>query len=139
MRECGACSVCCITPEIPELEKPAGKTCFHLSGGRCSVYADRPKMCAEYRCAWLMGHGTNTDRPDRSGALVEHRGTRFGIQLVGKELEPGKRATKAINRIASSAQRVCLVISGPDDGTLKEVVGSPQAKRLFRSQHGVRA
>lgn len=139
MRNCGSCSVCCVVPEIPELKKAAHETCSHLCAGRCDRYDTRPEMCAEYRCAWLMGHGQSADRPDRSGALVEHRGTKFGVQLVGKILEDGRRADKAIRRIASSMKRVVLVIAGPDDGTLKAIVGSDQARRLFSSQHGVRS
>lgn len=56
MRECGDCMMCCKILEIEALEKPAGVWCPHADpkGARCTIYADRPKTCSLFRCAWLI-------------------------------------------------------------------------------------
>lgn len=76
-RSCGSCFSCCVWLGIAELRKHTGQTCKHLTGTqgpeqRCSIYAQRPKACAEYQCLWRShpDFGNDDDRPDRSGLLV---------------------------------------------------------------------
>ena len=58
---CGTCTACCRVFDIPELKKPAGTWCQHCAIGKgCKVYDDRPQMCREFECLWLMSQ----KRPD---------------------------------------------------------------------------
>ena len=55
-RSCGSCSMCCYLPsfEVGEWKKPKNKWCQHCSGHSCNIYADRPELCREFECMWLM-------------------------------------------------------------------------------------
>ena len=54
-RMCGKCSLCCKLNKIAVLDKPTGKWCIHCKiGSGCTIYADRPEICREYRCLYLM-------------------------------------------------------------------------------------
>jgi hypothetical protein len=55
VNNCGTCTACCRVFEIPEIKKAAGTWCEHCAIGRgCTIYEDRPQMCAEFSCLWLM-------------------------------------------------------------------------------------
>lgn len=73
-RSCGTCHACCIYLGITELKKWTGQTCKHLDGqkpdARCSIYAKRPKACADYSCLWLAGFGSAELKPENSGILL---------------------------------------------------------------------
>lgn len=74
-RVCGDCVACCITPEIPALDKPADTRCPNLRQKArerpgCSIYRDRPESCGAFSCLWLMGFGAFQDRPDRTGVYL---------------------------------------------------------------------
>jgi hypothetical protein len=48
--------------DIPEIEKPAGEWCQHCAIGKgCKVYDERPQMCVEFECLWLISQ----KRPDQ--------------------------------------------------------------------------
>jgi hypothetical protein len=57
-RACGACSLCCKLLPInkPELKKPADKWCQHCRPGKggCAIYDERPPVCREFACGWLV-------------------------------------------------------------------------------------
>lgn len=74
-RGCGECQSCCVWLSIPAGQvqptaKPAGQPCPQLTAAGCGIYAERPALCARFRCAWLAD-STWPDlwRPDRSGLL----------------------------------------------------------------------
>lgn len=73
-RKCGQCTACCRVPPIrsEELTKPAGVMCEHcVEGAGCSIYSNRPKLCAEFYCGWRMLPELDDGwRPDRSGILL---------------------------------------------------------------------
>jgi hypothetical protein len=54
-RACGACSLCCKLPYVPELRKPIDTWCKHAAPGcgGCSIYPKRPRSCRDYICGWL--------------------------------------------------------------------------------------
>jgi hypothetical protein len=52
-RTCGTCSLCCKVLEIPELAKPKGCWCVHVTERGCGIYQDRPGVCRRFICAWL--------------------------------------------------------------------------------------
>lgn len=72
MRECAACSLCCVLTEIPELGKPAGVRCAYLTDSGCGIYdsPERPQVCRDFECNWKCGNGDVWARPDIVGAFV---------------------------------------------------------------------
>ena len=129
MRECGECVVCCVYPRIEEpLHKAAMTHCAHVqadepevpgkkvcfSGTGCSAYCDRPPVCKEYECAWLLGNGDISDRPDKSGVLMDrNKKIRGAVECKslweGAHDEPAGRA--AIERVSCDMGLAALVIS----------------------------
>jgi len=71
-RTCGTCTECCKTHPVDELKKRAGKWCqFRVKGQGCRIYAQRPGGCITFDCQWLKGHGEESDRPDRTGIVID--------------------------------------------------------------------
>ena len=69
-RECGACFACCRDPLITDpFFKPSFALCPHHKG-HCVIYPDRPPVCREFSCLWLMGGLEDTDRPDLNKVIV---------------------------------------------------------------------
>ena len=78
-RPCGPCTLCCTAMPVPELDKPAGVPCTHLSVNRgsseyqgCSIYGqpERPQRCSDFDCGWWQGLGREYERPDSVGVAV---------------------------------------------------------------------
>jgi hypothetical protein len=92
-RECGACTACCSTLAIVELNKPARRACDHLCRAGCGIYDTRPASCREFHCLWLRGaiEGDVSLRPDALGVMFDY----FQIastgetHLIAYELWPG--------------------------------------------------
>lgn len=105
-RACAECTACCDYFEIEEIEKASHSTCPFLKNG-CSLYDDhskRPKACVEYICAWAMGFGTEGDRPDKSGAIVDYRDGLAGVQLYGHlTREPNEDTLDLLERFSEEA------------------------------------
>ncbi|HKY19106.1 MAG TPA: hypothetical protein VJL82_09245 [Rhizomicrobium sp.] len=99
-RECGECTVCCVTPAInkPEIQKQSGARCRHCTAKGCAIYETRPDVCRQYYCAWRTVNIFGEEwRPDKSGVLpyVETDGisqdfklsTGIGLMLIGNPLK----------------------------------------------------
>ncbi len=72
VRECGECNACCKTHAVVELNKPDGKWCTHAAPGKgCAIYGSHPKSCKEFSCAWLMGLGDESERPDKTKFVID--------------------------------------------------------------------
>lgn len=72
-RGCGDCTVCCtvLTVDAPDLVKPAGTPCVHLTPRGCGIHAVRPGICRTWFCAWRRVAALPDEaRPDLSGLLV---------------------------------------------------------------------
>lgn len=69
-RECGPCTACCTVFGIEELQKPSHQPCAHLCSAGCQIYAERPTSCATFKCYWLRGGLSDSDRPDLSGVVL---------------------------------------------------------------------
>ena len=73
---CGKCTVCCTTLMVPELNKPAGVRCEHLTSQGCGIYDQRPDSCRVFDCGWKRfssRQGVNITpklRPDRAGFMI---------------------------------------------------------------------
>lgn len=72
-RACGHCNFCCIVVPVEKpLNKPAGVRCVHLRHKGCSIYKQRPDVCAAWSCAWLyQPEAKILRRPDNSGYAVD--------------------------------------------------------------------
>ena len=71
--ECGDCGVCCWCYAIrePDLQKPAGERCKHLTpDNKCAIYDKRPPTCSGYLCTWMRGELPDECRPDRYGFVM---------------------------------------------------------------------
>ena len=78
---CGECNVCCDRPSIPEAVwmgdegKPRGMLCDKWCNG-CTIYEERPKMCAAFECLWLkINNSQGRDlpvelRPDNCDVMI---------------------------------------------------------------------
>jgi Fe-S-cluster containining protein len=66
-RPCAGCTMCCKTPGIPEIGKPANVWCRHCDKGRgCRIYDARPQACRDFHCLWkVMPDFPEELRPDR--------------------------------------------------------------------------
>jgi hypothetical protein len=118
VRECGECRACCVVYHIDglEYESPRWVPCHHLCAAGCGIYDDRPQGCRAFRCAWLKGWGTDDERPDRLGVIVERLEARprIGVEekILATELAPDSaqdpRAREAL-RTLKTELRVVLV------------------------------
>ena len=99
-RDCGACTVCCVAPNIdkPEIQKASGAACRHSLCGGCAIYDTRPPVCRGFYCAWRTVDIFDDEwRPDRSGVLAELEtegipehfdiSTGISLMLVGNPLK----------------------------------------------------
>ena len=74
-RACHACTACCVQLPIPAGHvgtdcKPAGVECPSMHDCGCGIYASRPTICRDFRCAWLADPSwPDAWRPDLSGLL----------------------------------------------------------------------
>jgi hypothetical protein len=63
--------MCCSALEIADLQKPAGPLCRHNTGCACVIYAQRPQVCRDFECEWLMSRDLpQRFRPDRTGVIL---------------------------------------------------------------------
>ncbi len=71
MRSCGECTLCCKIPKIPPINKPSNQWCMYCAIGEgCAIYTQRPKVCVEFNCHWLISDMPDEARPDRIGLYV---------------------------------------------------------------------
>lgn len=124
VRECGECTVCCVYPKIPILKKEGMVKCVNLlesknmfSGdckNNCKIYPKRPITCKNYKCAWLIGHGNEEDRPDKSNMLFDNS-KRIPNSLECKPLKEGVTETlegkEIIERMSKSNKTPVIVLS----------------------------
>jgi hypothetical protein len=67
--------MCCSALEIVELKKPAGPLCGNCGAQGCRIYPDRPQVCRDFECEWLMSRALPAHfRPDRIGVLLMEDG-----------------------------------------------------------------
>lgn len=106
-RTSGECSACCTVVGVDDLPTPKATwtRCDHeQAGGGCSIYAERPTPCRRYKCAWLIGLGTEAERPDRIGIIADPwrppDGGELGLHL--REVWPGAASPEAVHRLLSA-------------------------------------
>lgn len=82
-RQCGECRMCCKYMYVAEKGTRGGKPyefiqypgswCKHVDMKKgCKVHhtAEQPYSCRSFACAWLMGLGSDADRPDKNKIIV---------------------------------------------------------------------
>jgi len=74
-RRCGDCDFCCTAKAVSDMEpeeKPCWSRCDHLREPYgCAIYEAKPKSCSDYLCAWRLGLGRESGRPDHIGVMVD--------------------------------------------------------------------
>lgn len=123
-RKCGACTLCCTTLAVPELDKPNGVRCVHLTDEGCGIYEDRPPSCRTFECAWLRGGGDGIyQRPDFTGGVLtvekDMSPDDLGEALVIYEDPNGKAALRSnyvmgILKQAMAMGETAVLVSGED-------------------------
>lgn len=101
MTTCGTCTTCCTILPIPELDKPAGVPCKHLTAQGCGIYDDRPQLCKDFLCGYRRVDMAPRMRPDRAGFMMRTQDTGFGkslVMYVFKEIDP--KANKKARQMA---------------------------------------
>ena len=71
-KACGTCMMCCKLPLIKELEKPSDRWCRHAVIGKgCGIYDDRPPVCREFHCQWLLDPGLGPEwKPEKAKFIL---------------------------------------------------------------------
>jgi hypothetical protein len=94
-RSCGNCDVCCNILEVRELNKKSYKNCDHRAeGGGCGIYNDRPSICRDWNCAYILGLMPDDEslKPNNLGLMfypVSAKDNDLGISmLMGQEVWP---------------------------------------------------
>ena len=97
---CGECKVCCQRPAIPqhtwlpEGKKPRDTLCEKYCNG-CTIYATRPKVCADFQCLWLWINNNIPNtlpiemRPDQSKIMVTSQMNNGVGMILLDEVEEG--------------------------------------------------
>ncbi len=140
-RACGACTACCTAVAVPELGKGPYRSCAHLCGSGCGIYADRPSSCRTFACQWLRGvlevdGGVDpTLRPDACGVIFDYQpDSAFGELYTAWEVAPGAAAAapaKDLLRELSGTFLVLVVTPGPH-GVERRFVGPDHRVRRAR-------
>lgn len=78
-RRCGSCALCCKVLDIPELQKPSGEWCKHVTPGHgCARHAERPFACRAFYCEWIVAKGLGPEwKPDKARFVLVKRGRRL--------------------------------------------------------------
>lgn len=68
---------------MTDIGKPVNQSCKHImAGGGCDIYAQRPRQCRSFSCAWLQGHLDDDWFPEKSG-IVPH----FGLDALNVQVD----------------------------------------------------
>lgn len=109
VNKCGDCDFCCRAPAISSddltmkdrdllgvVVKPACVACKHASKQGCAVYEQRPLICKNYACLYLLGQVDQ--RPDECGVAWTFQPTDTnGVLLMGHSLDAAKALTVPSN------------------------------------------
>ncbi len=117
-RDCRGCAACCTRLPIPAGEvgpdsKPPGVTCPRLSASGCEIYVRRPKLCVDFRCAWLADESwPDRWRPDRSGLMCLREEIEEGLTAAAiYEIRPGALGEPTAATIIEEIKRTTAVIA----------------------------
>jgi hypothetical protein len=73
-RSCAGCTLCCKLLDVPELDKPRFTWCKHCDTSKgCTIWTapERPSLCGEYFCAWMVNSSLGPEwRPVDSKMVI---------------------------------------------------------------------
>lgn len=143
-RQCRPCAACCNHLAIPAGEvgpgsKPAGVACPQLADCGCRIYGRRPRLCANFRCAWLADRSWPEEwRADRCGLMCLREEIEAGLPAAAVyELRPGALGGPSAEEIIEELKRTTAVIAIIDSrqqrrrelGHLGVHLGEPPVRR----------
>lgn len=125
-RSCEGCTLCCKLTAIPELKKPAQRWCQHVDIGKgCTIYEDRPPVCRQFYCGWLIDERIGDDwRPRDIRMFVKFQSKRI-VLFVDKDRRDAWRKEPYLSQLRAWA-RAAL----PYDGEVLVLDGS-RTLRIF--------
>jgi hypothetical protein len=75
-RSCEGCTLCCKLLDVPELNKPRFTWCKHCDVTKgCTIWTapERPSLCGEYFCAWMLNPALGPEwRPAESKMVISY-------------------------------------------------------------------
>lgn len=117
-RDCGPCTACCTHLPIPAGaigpgRKPAGVVCPHRCATGCRIYTRRPRLCVDFRCAWLSDESWPPPwQPVRSGLMCLREELDDGLPAAAVyEIRPGALQAPPAPAIMEELQRTTVVIA----------------------------
>lgn len=143
-RACGGCTLCCTALAVPELNKPNGVPCVHLTPEGCGIYEDRPESCRVFQCAWLQGAGPRDTRPDRTGGVItcedDTSPHKLGVAVVvysdpnGKDPEENEYVLGVLRRAITMAPGTAILVRGDQPRKLLTHPASEYARKVAKLQ-----
>jgi hypothetical protein len=119
--------------------KPSGIACPHAGALGCRIHAKRPRICADFACAWLLDTSWPPSwRPDRSGLLCLDEAIPSGpYAATVLEIQPGallkSEAADIVNHLLQTAIAVSIVdAQGRCESVLGRTEVGPIADRPCR-------
>lgn len=133
MRTCGGCQACCEVIGIyPDNDRskpptsPAFEKCEHQCEDGCAIYSRRPTPCFVYRCMWHLGWGSDDDRPDKLGLILEaHPDAKHIVAIVETRSDAHKEERATIRLLQIRAQ-VPIVLVTPYGGGEEMLINADQ-------------
>lgn len=83
-RNCDGCTECCkwLVAESHGHHFQPGRPCHFKGEHGCTIYDDRPSVCQEYKCEWLINNDLpEWMKPTLSGVIVTRRKWSLGEYL----------------------------------------------------------
>lgn len=135
IRQCGECEVCCISLDVPDIQKKAGVPCHLLNkkGYGCSIHNSslQADVCRTWQCLWKKGIGDVGDRPDNIDVIsyiTIH--DNICIQETKKgAIEKNPKALEAALKLCDITGRCGQIIY---KGGVKTLVVPQKNKKLYR-------
>jgi hypothetical protein len=118
-RSCGACSLCCKVFAVPDFKKPRSVSCVHCVPGKgCGIHHDRPRICRDFFCNWLLLDSLGPEwKPDACHLVLQsivYPGGHQGLEIhVDPDYPDSWRQQPFYDRIRSWAKKASQQITGP--------------------------
>lgn len=141
MKSCGTCKECCkgaLKIEVPGCVVHNGNHCPYLTGEGskgCSIYASRPKKCADFYCWWINDESAPDDmRPDKLNIIAVIR-EKLGFTYIdavatsGNELSV-EELSRLIMHVMKTKQNLIWRQNAYDQYSQAFFIGSPEFMRF---------
>jgi Fe-S-cluster containining protein len=97
--------MCCTWLAVETIGKACGVPCEHLTAHGCGIYEMRPDECRIFTCAWLVGMGDVSVRPDRLNGVVTAAPERQLIVIFTPDLDLPERSAYVRKLLAVQGRR----------------------------------